>query len=350
MPEIFPEPPFHLREVLPKRFHAALMSAYERLLAEVKAGSPPALEDLRSRLETMRNLFITQDLKKDPAATLDPSEVERLREELSEARLGMYKEAAAKVGMYASTSALFLPEWDQAKQPPPSLLFNWQWQYWVLEDVLKAIASGNAKATSVVDAPIKHILGIVVSGMPATGTPDGAGSATSPPRLSGGFGAEGAGVPPPPPAEGDAPAAAAPMTADPKAPIARDYSVSFAGLISNPLFDVLTVEMGLVVETARLPEVLDALSRYNFNTITNLRVEPADPFLAAEQGFYYGPEPVCKVTLRMETIWFREWTKPFMPPATREALGIPSDAPVSAPGDPNAPIPPADPTAPQNPG
>jgi hypothetical protein len=115
----------------------------------------------------------------------------------------------------------------------------------------------------------------------------------------------------------------------------RDYSASFTGLVSSATYDVIPVDVGLVVATAALPDVLDALSRFNFITITNLRVEPVDAFAATERGFYFGSEPVCSVTLRLETVWLRAWTKQHMPTATRQALGIAADAPPP-PADPNA--------------
>ena len=65
----------------------------------------------------------------------------------------------------------------------------------------------------------------------------------------------------------------------------------------------------------------------------NLRIEPTDAFAATERGLYYGPEPVCSVTMTLETVWLREWTTPFMPPATRTALGI---APEAAPASDSA--------------
>jgi hypothetical protein len=204
-------------------------------------------------------------------------------------------------------------------------MFNWQWQFWVLDDVLRSLASANKDASSVAVAPVKRLLGVVVGGMPRTGGSSNEAGAPAAPRLSGGFG-EGEGTPPPAGAGGGAGAAGGMV--DPKAPMPRDYASSLAGLVTNPLFDVLTVDMAIVVETARLPEVLDAISRYNFNTIVNLRVESADAFAATEQGFFYGAEPVSTVTIRMQTVWLREWTKQFMPTETRTALGIAPDTPA----------------------
>lgn len=328
---VFPEPPFELREIIPRQFHDRLTQAYGELLTEVRAGSPPSLESLREQLEGMRTRYISQDLKKDPGAPLDPEEDARLKKMLSEARVGMYKQAAAGIGLYATADALFIPAWNQARIPSPAEMFNWQWQYWAIDDVLRALASVNKDSSSVADAPVKRVLGIVINDLPEVKGGDESGAAPSQPRLSGGFGSEGADAQTPPPTDQGAAEAmpSAGGAANPKAPITRDYSTSLSGLVTNPLFDVLTVDFAIIVDTARLPEVLDAVSRYNFNTITNLRVESTDSFAATEQGFFYGKQPVSAVTLRMETVWLREWTKQFMPPATREALSIPPDAPAA---------------------
>jgi hypothetical protein len=115
--------------------------------------------------------------------------------------------------------------------------------------------------------------------------------------------------------------------ANPKAPVAFDYSASITGRKSNPLYDVVYVNVDMVVETARLPQVLDELSRYNFFTVVAINVVPADSFEAARSGFVYGPEPVSNVFMTLETIWLRDWTTQFMPDDLKSSLGIPVTKP-----------------------
>ncbi len=347
MDGVFPEPPFEMREVIPKRFHERLVTAYDALLADARAGMPPTLESLAEQLQRRRSLFITQDLKKDVGAALEPEEEARLKATLTEVRLALYRDEATRVGLYASRDALFVPAWDQTKIPSPAQMFNWQWQYWVIEDVLGAIKQANKDAQTVVLAPVKQVLGIVVRNLPDAGAPGsdsgGGGAAASPTGESsfGGFGESGTAPPPPPTGEGmggEMPTAASAAGAT------RDYSTTFTGLVSSTRYDVVEVDMGLIVATAALPDVLDAISRFNFMTITNLRVEPVDAFAATERGFYFGSEPVCAVTLRLESVWLRDWTKQHMPAATRQALGIAPDA-APPPADPSsaAPAPPPTP-------
>ena len=80
--------------------------------------------------------------------------------------------------------------------------------------------------------------------------------------------------------------------------------------------------MSFIAETSKLPLVFDALSAQNFMTVTNVRLAPADPFIAARAGFLFGPESVSQVTATIETIWFRDWTSKHMPASVQTALGI----------------------------
>jgi hypothetical protein len=87
---------------------------------------------------------------------------------------------------------------------------------------------------------------------------------------------------------------------------------------------VREVSCTLVVSTSGLPALMDAISAQNFMTVLDVRVRPANAFEAASEGFIYGVEPVSVVQLRIETVWFREWTADAMPPDLRTSLGIQS--------------------------
>ena len=101
-----------------------------------------------------------------------------------------------------------------------------------------------------------------------------------------------------------------------------DYAVSLTGRTSNKGFDVRNVRVVLIVETDKLPRLVNALGNENFITITDVSLRPASAFAAAERGFIYGANPVSRVTLDLETLWFRKWTAAWMPQQIRDALGI----------------------------
>ena len=104
----------------------------------------------------------------------------------------------------------------------------------------------------------------------------------------------------------------------------QDFSASLTGRTSNDLYDVRNVELVVIVETARLPELVNALARENFITITDLALQPTSAFEAAEYGYMFGDQPLSLVTMKLETIWFRKWTAVWMPQDVRDALGVKS--------------------------
>ena len=285
---VFPEPPPAEREVLPLQFHRRLTQAYEQLLHRLNAGSPPDVETMAEKIERTRQNFLTQTLQKSGAEGLDADEQAQLRDVLTKQRMSLYAEQAERIGVYATVDALRVPAWEQTRLPPQGELFEWQWQYWVVEDLLAAIGDANLgpgdARYSVLQAPVKRVLDIAVYAAPA-------------PRAAG--------------------------APSPSAEVRPDYAVSFTGRVTNPLFDVRDVELRLVVDTARLPVVFDALARRNFITILDADLIPADHYAAARDGFFYGSEPVAELTLQLETIWLRSWTGEFMPDETKQALGVP---------------------------
>jgi hypothetical protein len=334
MEGVFPEMPEHVREVRPQHFHEALMSAYERLLGDVKAGTPPTLESLRDELDLRRRQFITQDLKKSTEEKLEPEEQKRLAEELSNLRMAKYTETARNVGVYLSLDALNVPGFDRTNPPTIGEMFSWQWQYWVIDDVLHALQQVNNKDQSVATAPVKHVRLIDVRNVPAGAesqeSSDGGGGAGAG-GSAGAFGGDGGGSggDPSMASEGDgsAPMPMGGAPADPRAMAPLDYRASLTGRVTNPLYDVINVDLELVVETERLPQIIDAISSYNFMTVTSMNLSPADPFAAAGDGFFYGTKPVSTVNMTIETIWLRAWTKESMPKSIKQQLKI-ADQPV----------------------
>ena len=330
-------------EEMPFKLHEALLNAYGRMLRTVGAGMPPSPSEVAKGLERDRVGYVNS-VRKDSVSELDDEELNQMRKALADARLDDYRSAATgesggdPIRFYADESVLDIPP-SPAGMLPLATMFDWQWQYWITEDVLTAMSEANGD-DDVVNGPMKRLLGLSISpvgaapaagagssggggmggmGTPGMGRPGGGGGA--PGRNMGGAGAAGgagAGVP------GGASLPAHPGKAqiDPTAEARTDSSVSITGRVSNAVYDVRTVTCSIVVATRGLPDVLDALSRRNFMSVLDVKVRPADAFEAAQQGFIYGIEPVSTVDLVIETIWFREWTADAMPPDLRDMLGI----------------------------
>ncbi len=313
MPELFPVPRGSV-EVLPRRYWERLADtggAYDQLLERVGAGSRPEGEDLVDRLQRQRRFYVTERIQKSEGDTLTAKEQQELQEYLAGIRLGLYSDAADRIRFYLDRSQLPIPAWNQgvSYQDDPDLLFGWQWDYWVVEDVLEAIADANRDARSVRVAPVKRVLSLSLGPVVPTGGGGGGDGGGSP-----GFGG-GRGAPAGPPMAPTTPPNAANE-------LQRDWSMSLTGRSSNELYDIRLVDLTVVAETARLPELFDALARRNFITVLDADVRPADPFAAVAAGFYYGSEPVSEVRLTLETVWIRQWTREFMPEITRARLGV----------------------------
>lgn len=253
----------------------------------------------------------------EPESSFEVQEREKqkwLREKLSETRLSIYADRASSVGVYASLDSFTNLEIDKPGPIPlPNKLYEWQWQYWIYEDILLAMKNANNDSVSVLDAPVKRIASIAVLLYDPLA---GASSSKDSSSGGGGFG-RGRG------SSKKTKEASVVPAANPSVEVKLDYNESFTGRHTNPLYDVRLVRLNLVVETAHIPAVMDALAQRNFITVTNSTIEPVDPFKALGDGYFYGAEPVSSLELELETIWFRQWMSPFMPDDVKQALGVP---------------------------
>ncbi len=334
---------------MPYRMHEALLGVYATLLDEVGAGMPPDPAKIAETLERRRMVFVAGQ-RKDSVEDLDAEETSAMRQELADMRLSLYRSAVTgedgqkPIRFYADESVLGLPPAPNGKMSLAAM-FEWQWRYWIAQDVLHALAAANGDDDEL-KGPVKRLLSLQVqelgsgggsgddsrggSGMGSgsmgmgMGT-SGAGRAGM--NMGGGFGDTSGGA-----VATDAASFTGtvdPAVVDPAAEARVDPTLSLTGRSSNSVYDVRTVRCRIVAATSGLPKVLDAVAAQNFMTIVNVRIEPADAFAAAAEGFIYGVEPVSIVTLDIETVWFREWTADMMPPDLRSTLGIQS-APQTA--------------------
>ena len=187
-----------------------------------------------------------------------------------------------------------------------------------------ALNEVNAPYDSVLEAPVKQIVSLRVLGEPApAASAQGQGSGGT------GFGASaggagrrrsrsGSGA-----AGSKSGAASTAVAVDPAREIPLDFGQSFTGRTSNPLYDVRFVELMIIVDSSRIPDVFDALAKQNFITVLNAQLDAVDPFAAVKDGYFYGTTPVSMLTLDLETVWLREWTAQFMPVELKQALRIP---------------------------
>ena len=319
----FPNPPQSKREDLPNKVHAALITAYDEMLEAANAGTPPALDSVEAMLLREQSRFVQADLRKTSRDELTEQELSELTSKLTQARLQMYNEVAGKITFYASPRTFKLVESPFVTKQDHSLaeMYTWHWDWWVAEDLVSAIAAANSnpvsgKALTVADAPVKRLVSVQSLDAPFESSASGTGNSAG--RQAGGSGRGG----------GSTPAATVGPLPEPMVgmdgSLDVDFAVSLTGRTSNKVFDVRNVRVVLIVETAKLPRLVNALGNENFMTITNVSVQPANAFAAAERGYIYGANPVSRVTLDLETLWFRQWTAAWMPQDVRDALGVKS--------------------------
>jgi hypothetical protein len=303
----------------------AIAEAYNRLLQQARAGMPPADAAVAASVEAAEKRYVQGELGKKSRAELDAEANADLLSHLGKVRISEYTEAAKRIALYADLSAFEVPSRasvtglykspaDAAAQD--SALFDMQWKLWVATDVMRAFASVNSSADSVLQSPVKQLVSLKVQSLPKAAS-TGSGQAMA----MGGGDMSGDG-------SGDGSTDAAPAASggvpfiDPKQEARLDFSQRFTGRVSNGVYDVRLADVTFIAETAKLPEIFNALARENFMTVTNVRLNTADPFLAAASGYLFGPEPVSQVTMTVESVWFRDWTASHMPASVRAALGV----------------------------
>ncbi|MFO0829209.1 MAG: hypothetical protein U0572_13800 [Phycisphaerales bacterium] len=339
LPGVFPAPPATQRELVPSEMQKAIEAAYGKLFAEIHAGQPAPADEIAATLSRREMQFIQSTLKKANRESLDDKEKKTLADDLAMGRLALYEEQAQKIGVYMAPNAVQIPPPQGSGRALASLseMFDWQWRYWIVRDILLAVVDANEAASgrrdgSVLRSPVKRILSIRIDPpeflVPASSGGGGGGGAGFG-AAGGGFGAAGgdAGAAAPAPDAAAVAAANAPLGVpqiDMTGEAPRDYSRSFTGRQKTPVYDVRRATVQAIVATNQLPLFFDALAQRNFITVTNVRIQPADPFLDAEQGFLYGKDPVSTVTFELESVWLRAWVAPLMPAEVRTALGIQS--------------------------
>ncbi len=304
-----------------------LPNPYQRLLDSISAGAPPDPAVIKTRLEQQRQQAIER--KKTGNRELTPEEVKSVETEMTQTRLGLYQTQASQISVYATlkclpadgaagrgiaTDAYFRANAERLAnlREAHRELWLFQWDYWLLSDVLSAVRVANTNRdglpTTVPDSVVKRIESIAIdypkllapkedASMGGTMTSDAAGSFLDP-------------------------------------------RVSVTGRTSsaaNTEYDVREVTMSVIVSSARVPDLINAISKTNFMTVIDLDLQQVDSFAELAAGYYYGDESVVRATVKIETVWLRSWLSPLMPRVVRDSLAIvlPGDEP-SAPGDQGA--------------
>jgi hypothetical protein len=104
---------------------------------------------------------------------------------------------------------------------------------------------------------------------------------------------------------------------------ATDRSKSITGRISNQLYDVVLLDLELIVATDRIDDVLAAFSMPIKTAVLDMQIRPADAYEALDSGYFFGPGSMTRLVLTVETLWLREWTHSHLPDTVLSELGFP---------------------------
>ena len=298
---------------------AYVKTAIPALFKRLKIGPniPPAelaAQLSQKKIEVLARLT-GQGADKLTADSAIPEEVSKVYfEEMKKNRINLTRQHAASQSMYVVEPelAFSLPP-ENAEPPDMVTLYDQQWQHWIREDIINAavLASSGAESEGIPGAVVKRIERLRVGGMPAGASAEGG-----------------------------------PAIADPRAAVPMDKTASLSGRISGPgtgngYYDIRIAWVTVVISQRTLPRFVDALAATNFMTVLDMDLDEINVFDDLKVGFYYGDEPVVRATFQIETVWLREWLKPYMPRQIRQEFGVPED-PVPDPaapaeGEPAAP-------------
>ncbi len=316
-------------------------SVYDTLLRRLNAGSPPDPAELGAVLAE----FATRQQERFAAGSTDgrltETQTQQLGQDLVRRRLQEYAGRAKSLAFYASLDAIRGADttqmqdsgWSRIPSVAPSQseiteadAFVWNWDYWVVTDVLEAVALANTDRISgampVSEAPIKRVERLRISEirLPAAAA---AGDAMGDMSGMGGFGSDrdaGMGSFGSPGMSGFGAESAAPGT------------VTHTGRTGDSSYDIRRVELTVIASSQNLPRLFDALGRINYMTVTGVNLQPVDVWADLDQGFFYGEEHVVRAVISIETIWLRSWTLPLMPDRVRQGVGAPVEsAPTEMP-------------------
>ncbi|MCS7032964.1 MAG: hypothetical protein NZ561_03100 [Phycisphaerae bacterium] len=275
----------------------------------MKAGFAITQEDFNREQERARIQITERTAQRQGDQIMNQAEVDAaVAEGLSRLQETLVRRSARECKVYITPMTMQVDQnlITSTQRPDPSEVFWAQIGLWAQEDLFRAIADVNAAAADVTESPIKYLIQVQVS-----------------PTFVGMAG---------PSADPNAPPATPP--ADPAAPITPNFRISPTGRTSNGVYDVIHLEATMIVEAEKLPLVLSQLGRGRMLCVTQVRsVEPRDPAVFANMGYYFGDKPIVEVQLQLESLFLRDWTVQYMPDTIKSRLGIPltGAAPDQAP-------------------
>jgi hypothetical protein len=267
------------------------------LALEMKAGIPPAQDEVSKKQAELAQTITKEKLLTVGTQAINQAQVQQeVQERVSKLPDQIRTERAQQSMVYVNPDAFQMDQQIQGSgAPDPVNIFLAQISLWVQQDVVSAINQVNKAAKSVIDAPVKRLIKVVVQPWFIT-VPD------------------------------------VPTSGDPDGVVPKSIAVSATGRASSALFDVMHFTIQADVEAARLPAFLRELGRRRLITPLQMDVKAVDSAQMMGQGFVYGKEPVVNVTIQCEELFLRQWLTAYMPALIKQKLGIQEQAAAPAAG------------------
>jgi hypothetical protein len=335
---LFPQPaPGDFHTILQARtpYLAAfdeMMRSYSpsSLYPQLNAKGPLTQARIADEMRDIEFEFLSGGVIPRTIASLTFQEAQQLRTRQQRRWLELLVSHAETTHIYAQTSRegagypFKIRTWTPGR---PTLAEVWESQMdlWVQQDIVEVIARTNRvddPSFNVIVAPIKQLLDVtVVEGYVGLTSPGGFGSA--PTALMDDMGMDDEIGFRPPQRFGGVPRGGRPMgPVVPGGGLTPDFGTAPTGRRSNDIYDVRHVWVTFVIDSQRMPEFFDNLTRVNFMTVLQMEVSEVDEYQYLQNGYVLGSGDAVQVRALIETVWLRAWTRQLMPREIRTLLGI----------------------------
>jgi len=281
----------------------------------LNAGTPPEAERIQNEVadaeESTYNAIVSSRLEARETG-LTESESADILAAKRQRYVDVLQDTASQIDLYAQTNPRMagfpfgVMAWSTASgSPAVTDMWEGQMQLWVLEDVVTAIATANDRAADA--SPRAGVPASVVKRLLSLNVEPGY------------VGLSSAGI-----AEGDSqPSNPASLIPSPTQPQPENFVVSPTGRATNGVYLVRHAVLDAHVAFNKLPLLIAAIDATNFMTVVDVDLENVDTYAALEERYFYGSDDVVAASIRIETLWFREWLAPLMPEAIRQRLAQP---------------------------
>jgi hypothetical protein len=307
VPDELPKPTESTRYAFANQYSAAITD-YSRWQKILDSTSPPSPAEVQAQKDALFDDIKKNKLIYDPQGNVDPQSMADAQTEYDldspnvQPQMELERAKQHRIYLLLPPTVNPLPVDSTIKvgsYPSPEQICNSQIVIWMLDDITNAIAQANilySDPTTPGGPPQLDILHSAVKAIEGIDAPQ--------PMIS---------------------TTAVDPSAGVTGPVPKILTVSPTGRVCNGRYDVLRFKIRLVVDAAKLPQVVKALEVGQFITVLNVQLnEVVDPAIAASNpqgGFRYGNKPVIRVEIDCEELLMRTWTDKILPDDMKNGLG-----------------------------